>query len=68
MEVGGQFHAPVALPPVSIVQEAAWASEPVSTLWNGEQSLAPAGNRTLAVQSAPRHYTDWAIPTSMVLC
>ena len=45
--VGGQGHAPVALPPwkdsVPIVQEAGWASQPV---WTGAENLALAGIRS----------------------
>ena len=41
MEVGGQHHAPAALPPlkdpVPIVQEAGWATGPV---WTGTENLA----------------------------
>jgi hypothetical protein len=49
MEVGGQLHALAALilgkkPPVPIVQEDGWASEPVWMLWNREKSLASARN------------------------
>ena len=43
MGVGGQHHAPAALPPpvktsVPIVQEAGWAPGPV---WTGAENLAP---------------------------
>jgi hypothetical protein len=42
MGVGGQLHAPAALPrerdPVPIVQEAGWAPWPV---WTGAKNLAP---------------------------
>ena len=42
MGVGGQHHAPAALPsgenPVRIVQEAGWATGPV---WTGAENLAP---------------------------
>jgi hypothetical protein len=30
MELSGQLHAPAALPPVSILYEAAWAPEPIT--------------------------------------
>jgi hypothetical protein len=57
MEVSGQLHAPTTLPPspgerapVSIGQEAEWASELVWTLWRKVKSLAPTGTQTLAVQ------------------
>ena len=47
MWVGGQRHAPVALPsgndPVPIVQEAGWAPVPV---WTGAENLAPTGIRS----------------------
>jgi hypothetical protein len=57
MGVSGQRHAPAALlpqgkgPPVPIVQEAGWASEPVWTQRIEEQSFAPAEDRTPVVQS-----------------
>jgi hypothetical protein len=38
-------------PPVPIVQEAGWASEPVWTQRLEGKSLVPAGNRTPVVQS-----------------
>ena len=47
MGVGGQHHAPAALPtgkdPVPIVQEAGWAPGPV---WTGAENLAPTGIRS----------------------
>ena len=47
MGVGGQHHAPAALPgkdPVPIVQEAGWAQGPV---WTGAENLAlPIGIRS----------------------
>ena len=66
MGVGGQRHAPVALPPgkdpVPIVQEAGWASGPV---WTGAENLAPPpGFDPRPVQSVASRYTDWAIPSS----
>jgi hypothetical protein len=46
MGVGGQRHAPAALPrerdPVPIVQEAGWAPGPV---WKGAENVAPTGIR-----------------------
>jgi hypothetical protein len=57
MGVSGQHHAPAALyprgkdPPVSIVQEAVWASEPVWTQRLEEKSFAPAGDRTPIARS-----------------
>jgi hypothetical protein len=38
-----------------------WAPEPVCTLWNGEKSLASAGNGTLAFHFVALLYTDWAM-------
>ena len=60
MRLGGQRHAPAALPtrerPVPIVQEAGWASEPV---WTGAENLSLAGirspDRPARIAS---HYTD----------
>ena len=47
MGVGGQRHAPAALPPgkdpVTIVQEAGWAPGPV---WTGAENLTPTGIRS----------------------
>jgi hypothetical protein len=68
MGVSGQHHAPAALyprgkgPPVPIVQEAGWASEPVWTQRLEEKSFASAGDGTLIVTSVGVHYTDWATP------
>jgi hypothetical protein len=49
MEVSGQFHA---LP---------LEKEPVWTLWSSEKFLAPAENRTSALQPIVNRYTDRAI-------
>jgi hypothetical protein len=53
MEVSGQLHAPVTLPPgkeplVPTVQETGSAAEPVWTLQSREKSLTPTGNRAPA--------------------
>jgi hypothetical protein len=60
MGVSGQRHAPAALlppgkePPVPIVQEAGWDSEPVWTQRLEEQSFATAEDRTpIARSSSP---------------
>jgi hypothetical protein len=45
-------------PPVPTVQEAGWAPEPVWTQGLEEKSSASVRDRTLAVQSIVRHYTD----------
>jgi hypothetical protein len=50
-------------PPVPIVQEAGWASEPVWTQRLEEKSFAPAGDRTLIARSIVRHHTAWTYPT-----
>jgi hypothetical protein len=68
MGVSDQHHAPAALYPrgkdlpVSILQDAAWAPEPVWTQRLEEKSFASVGDRTPVVQSVVSHYTDWAIP------
>jgi hypothetical protein len=41
--VGGQHHAPAALPPVPIVQEAGWAP---GLVWTCAKNLAPTGIRS----------------------
>jgi hypothetical protein len=38
-----------------------WVPQPVWTLCSREKSLAPAGNRTPAIQPVTRRYADWAI-------
>jgi hypothetical protein len=60
MGVSGQRHVPAALyprrkdPPVTIVQEAGWAPEPVWTQRLEEKSFATAGDRTpIARSSSP---------------
>jgi hypothetical protein len=68
MGVSGQRYAPAALlPPVTIVQEAGWAPEPVWTQRLEEKSFVPAGDRTPVVQPVVRHYTVWATPAPDVL-
>jgi hypothetical protein len=70
MEVSGQLHAPVALPPekeplVAIGQEAGWTPESFWTRWWTEKFPAPARResnpRTPIVQPVAQRYTDWAI-------
>jgi len=55
----GQRHAPAALhpgkDPVSIVQEAGWASEPV---WTGAENFARTGIRSPTAQPIANRYTD----------
>jgi hypothetical protein len=57
--VGGQRHAPAALPPdrelVPIVQEASWAPGPVRTR---TEKLAPTGFRCRTVQPVASRYID----------
>ena len=43
MGFGGKRHAPAPLPPVPIVKEAGWPSEPV---WTGTEDLASTGIRS----------------------
>jgi hypothetical protein len=52
--------APRKGPPVLIVQEAGWASEPVWTQSLEEISFASARDQTPVVQSVVRHYADLA--------
>jgi hypothetical protein len=54
----GRSLPPGKEPPVPIVQEAGWAPEPVWTQRLEEKSSASVRNRTSAVQSVDRHYTD----------
>ena len=55
MGVGGQRHATPALPQVSILQEAGWAS---GSVWTGAENLAPAGFDPWTVQPVASHYTN----------
>jgi hypothetical protein len=43
---------------IPIGSEAGWEPEPVWTLWNGEESLAPADNRTTVSQQFVPRYSD----------
>ena len=45
--------------PISIVQEAGWAPEPV---WIGAENLAPPGFDPRIFQPVASRYTDYAIP------
>jgi hypothetical protein len=56
----GRALPPGKEPPVPTVQEAGWAPEPVWTQRLEERSRASVGDRTPAVQSVIRHYTDLA--------
>jgi hypothetical protein len=62
----GRALPPGKQPSVPIVQEAGWVPEPVWTQGLEEKSSASDGDRTPAVQSVVRHYTDWA--TRLILC
>jgi hypothetical protein len=54
-------------PPVPTVQEAGWAPESVWTQRLEEKSSASVADRTPAVQSVVRHYTDWATRAHSVI-
>jgi hypothetical protein len=43
MEVGGSHHALLEITPVPSEYEAAWAPEPIWTIWIREKHLAPSG-------------------------
>jgi hypothetical protein len=63
----GQCQAPAALfPPVPIVPEAGWTTEPVWMQRQKEKSYASVGDRTGVVQ-AVRHHADWATRCTMWL-
>jgi hypothetical protein len=61
MELSDICTARPLLPHVPIGFDSWLASEPVWALWSREDTLATAGNRTLAVQAVARRYVDWAI-------
>jgi hypothetical protein len=55
MEVSGQFHAHIVLPPgkqplVPVVSETGWPPELFWVMWRGDKSVDTDGNRTSAVQ------------------
>jgi hypothetical protein len=64
----GRALAPVKGPPVPIVQEAGWASEPVWTQRLQQKSFRLCRGSNLdrpVVQPVARHYTDWTIRLTM---
>jgi hypothetical protein len=58
----GRALPPDKEPPVPFVQEAGWAPEPVWKQRLQKKTSASVRDRTPAVQSVVRHYTDWATP------
>jgi hypothetical protein len=62
MEVSGQLHAPVALLPgkqlLDPLDRRLGGTQSSSGRCGGEKNLAPAVNRTRAVQPVARHYID----------
>jgi hypothetical protein len=60
MEVSGQLHAPAALPPDPIVEEAKWTPESVRTRWWREKitSLYLPGIEPLLSSRSPCNYTQ----------
>ena len=66
--VGGQLHAPAALPPkkdpVPVVQEAGWAPGPV---WTGAENLAVIGIRSLDLQALSESLYRLSYPFSTVM-
>jgi hypothetical protein len=67
--VCGQHRAPAAFnsgkDPVSIVQEAGWAPEPV---WIGAENLTPPGFDPRTFQPVASRYTDYGIPAPTFNC
>jgi hypothetical protein len=68
MEVSGQLHAPVALPPrkeplVPIEYEVGWSPEPVWTIWRRENSLRYRDSTSdpSVIKPIASPYTDYAI-------
>ena len=66
MGVGGQRHAPAALPPGkrpgTHYTEAGWAPGPV---WTGAENLSPTGIRPPNRPARSESLTDWAIPAHL---
>jgi hypothetical protein len=68
MGVGGQRHAPVALPqeraPVPLLQEAGWAPGLIrSDVEKRKISFLHSGFLTAKTRACTSRYTDYAIPT-----
>jgi hypothetical protein len=53
--------------PLEISTGGWWAAEPAWALWNREKSLAPAGNRTPAIQSVASRYPYWSVPARTLI-
>jgi hypothetical protein len=67
MEISGEHHVPATLLPGKSLRYPLdmrlGGPQSRSGRYGGEKkSLAPTGNRTPAVQSVARRYSDWAIP------
>ena len=64
MRVGGQRHAPTALPslkrPGTHLYEARWAPGPVGTGLEKKKSLGTTGDQTRTVELVACRYTDYA--------
>ena len=61
--MGGQCHAPAALPPVPIVYETGWAPGPV---WTGAENLPPPlGFDPRTAQPVANRYADYVIPAHL---
>jgi len=70
MEVGGQRHAPAALPQgtdtICFVSDTEWATGPI---WRDVENLAPPppGFHPRTVQPVASRYTDYAITAHLML-
>jgi len=63
MGMGGQHHAPAALPPGKIRYPLyRRLGGPQGPVWTGAENLAPPGFNSRTVQPVASRYTDWAIP------
>jgi hypothetical protein len=62
MGVGGQHHAPTALPPGKTWYPLYRRLGGPGPVYTGVENLAPPGFNPQTIQSAASHYTDYAIP------
>ena len=71
MGVGGQYHAPAALPPGKTRYPShRRLGGPQGPVWTGAENLAtpPPGFDPRTVQPVASRYTDWAIPAPAEAC
>ena len=69
MGVGGQRHAPAALPPGKTQYPLYRRLGGSQSLWAGAENLAPPlGFDPQTIQPVASRYTDYAIPAPLLVC